>query len=399
MDKYIDSNMCMLPWSAIETRPDGKYKPCCLYRDELKDPSGKHYNTTEHSITEVMNSESMNKLREQFTAGEKPPGCASCWKEEASGKTSKRQHMWYKAPAIGRLHIGKNIVAPRFIDFKLGNICNLKCRICSPVSSSLWANEMAKFDPDRKKYWTKYNKDGMWPKQKNRFYEDLEKHIESIRFFEITGGEPLMIKEQFDILQKCVDTGVAKNIDVHYNTNGTQFPEKELNEIWPHFKRIELAYSIDDIKERFEYQRHPAKWDLVNENILKFKNAGLQNLSTQVCTTINVFNIVYLDELAPYIDEWGVDFWHINALHQPEEFDIQQLPKDLKKTITNKLLKINIRKDEIMTALNYLNSEPTTVLENYNDAITSKIKQIDKRRKENFGDVFPLLNNVLGIYE
>jgi NurA-like 5'-3' nuclease len=119
----------------------------------------------------------------------------------------------------------------------------------------------------------------------------------------------------------------------------------------------------------------------------------------QVCTTINVFNIVYLDELAPYIDEWGVDFWHINALHQPEEFDIQQLPKDLKKTITNKLLKINIRKDEIMTALNYLNSEPTTVLENYNDAITSKIKQIDKRRKENFGDVFPLLNNVLGIYE
>ena len=197
-------------------------------------------------------------------------------------------------------------------------------------------------------------------------------NIESIRFFEITGGEPLMIKEQFDILQKCVDMGVAKNIDVHYNTNGTQFPEKELNEIWPHFKRIELAYSIDDIKERFEYQRHPAKWDLVNENILKFKNAGLQNLSTQVCTTINVFNIVYLDELAPYIDEWGVDFWHINALHQPEEFDIQQLPKDLKKTITNKLLKINIRKDEIMTALNYLNSEPTTVLENYNDAITSK---------------------------
>ena len=352
VDKYIKSNMCMIPWAGIETRPDGTYKPCCVYSDVLTDPDGKKYTTKEHSITEVMNSKSMNDLRDRFLAGEKPSACDSCWKQEAAGNTSKRQHMWHKATAIGQIHVNKNIVAPRFIDLKLGNICNLKCRICSPHSSSIWANEMAKFDPDNKDYWTKYNKDGLWPRQKNKFYEDLEKHIESIKFFEITGGEPLMIKEQFDILQKCVDAGVAKNIEVHYNTNGTQFPEKELNEIWPHFKKIEVAFSIDDIKERFEYQRHPARWDAVNENILKFKNSGLKNLSMQVCTTINVFNIAYLDELAPYIDEWGPDFWYINILHYPMEFDIQQLPVDLKKKITDKLLKTKTRKTEIMDAVN-----------------------------------------------
>ncbi len=399
MDKYINSNMCMLPWSGIETRPSGRYKPCCIYREDLTDADGKHYNTTEHSITEVMNSESMVKLRNEFLAGGKPAGCISCWKEESSGKTSKRQHTWYKAPELGQIHITKNLVSPRFVDLKLGNICNLKCRICAPNSSSIWANEMAKFDPDRKQYWTKFNKEGMWPKQKNKFFEDIEKHIESIKFFEITGGEPLMIKEQFAILQKCVDRGVAKNIEVHYNTNGTQFPEKELHEIWPHFKKLELAYSIDDIKERFEYQRHPAKWDMVNENILKFKNSGLGNLSTQVCTTINLFNIAYLDELAPYIDEWNPDYWHINSLHHPEEFDIQQLPKHVKETITEKLLTAKTRKNEIKTALNYLNSEPTAPLENYHDAIKLKVKQIDIRRNENFADVFPLLNKELNIYD
>jgi len=340
----------------------------------------------------------MNDLRDRFLAGEKPSACDSCWKQEAAGNTSKRQHMWHKAPAIGQVHISKNIVAPRFIDLKLGNICNLKCRICSPDSSSIWANEMAKFDPDRKKYWTKYNKDGLWPRQKNKFYEDLVKHIESVRFFEITGGEPLMIKEQFQVLQRCVDMGAAKNIEVHYNTNGTQFPEKELNEIWPHFKRIEVAFSIDDIKERFEYQRHPAKWDVVNENILKFKNSGLKNLSTQVCTTLNVFNIAYLDELAPYVDEWAPDFWYINILHHPMEFDVQQLPVDFKKKITDKLLKTKTRKTEIMDAINYLNSEPLTVMDDYKDSLTRKIKQIDGYRKENFGEVFPFLNNVLEIY-
>ena len=258
---------------------------------------------------------------------------------------------------------------------------------------------MAKFDPDRKKYWTKYNKDGLWPRQKNKFYEDLVKQIDSVRFFEITGGEPLMIKEQFQVLQRCVDMGAAKNIEVHYNTNGTQFPEKELNEIWPHFKRIEVAFSIDDIKERFEYQRHPAKWDMVNENILKFKNSGLENLSTQVCTTLNVFNIAYIDELAPYIDEWSPDFWYINILHDPKELDIQQLPADLKKIVTDKLLKTKTRKAEIMEAVNYLNSEPLTVMDDYKDSLTSKIKQIDGYRGENFGETFPLLNNILKIYD
>ena len=399
VDKYIKSNICLAPWMAIETRPDGAYKPCCVYKDELTDPKGKKYTTKEHSITEVMNSKSMNDLRNRFLAGQKPSACDSCWKQEAAGNTSKRQHMWVKASTQGQLHIKKNIVAPVFIDFKLGNICNLKCRICSPISSSIWANEMAKFDPDRKKYWTQYNKDGLWPRQKNKFYEDLVEQIDSVRFFEITGGEPLMIKEQFQVLQRCVDMGAAKNIEVHYNTNGTQFPEKELNEIWPHFKRIEIAFSVDDIKQRFEYQRHPAKWDMVNENILKFKNSGLKNLSTQVCTTLNVFNIAYIDELAPYIDQWSPDFWYINILHEPKELDIQQLPADLKKIVTDKLVTTKTRKKEIMEAVNYLNSEPLTVMDHYKDLLTSKIKQIDEYRGENFGDTFPLLNNILKIYD
>jgi len=80
------------------------------------------------------------------------------------------------------------------------------------------------------------------------------------------------------------------------------------------------------------------------------------------------------------------------------EFDIQQLPVDLKKKITDKLLKTKTRKTEIMDAVNYLNSEPLTVMDDYKDSLTRKIKQIDGYRKENFGEVFPLLNNVLEIY-
>ena len=83
-------------------------------------------------MSDAQNSEYMNRLRKSFIAGEKPKGCQACWKEEQSGKTSKRQNAWIKMPIIGEVAIKKNTVAPHFIDMKLGNICNLKCRICSP---------------------------------------------------------------------------------------------------------------------------------------------------------------------------------------------------------------------------------------------------------------------------
>ena len=398
VDKYIKSNLCMIPWTSIETSPVGYYRPCCLYRENLSDDSGKYYTTSKNSIQEVMNSKFMKNLRTEFKKGSRPVGCESCWKEEDAGKKSKRIHTWEKAHTLGQVHVAKDIISPVFIDLKLGNICNLKCRICWAGSSSQWATENIKTDPGSEKQWRKLLKEGAWPRNKNNFFDSLEEVLPHIRYFEITGGEPLMIKQQFDVLRKCVEKNYAKHIEVHYNTNGTQFPEKELNEIWPHFKRIELAFSIDDIKRRFEYQRHPAKWNIVNDNMKKFKVSGLKNLSTQVCTTINFFNIAYVDELIPYIDEWQPDFWYINSLHNPSEFDIQQLPKDIKDVISGKLAKAKVRKDEMNTAIKYLNSEPNTVVENYKNKLLSRIRKIDSARKENFKEIFPYMNTLVGIY-
>jgi MoaA/NifB/PqqE/SkfB family radical SAM enzyme len=398
VEKYIKSNMCHLPWTSIETRPNGRYKPCCLYNKDLED-NGIQYNTKEHTISDVIHSPAMQNLREQFLRGEKPQGCESCWKEEQAGKTSKRQYMWYKASEFGETYLKKNRIAPAFVDLKLGNVCNLKCRICSPHSSSQWVNDMIKLDPQRKQHWQKFNKEGLWPREKNKFFDDISDHIDSIRFFEITGGEPLLIKEQFDILQKCIDKGVANKIEVHYNTNGTQYPEKAVKEIWPHFKKIELAFSIDDIGHRFEYQRHLAKWDNVEKNILKFINSDLKNLSIQICTTINFFNIFYIDELAKKVNEWRPDFWYINILHNPIEFDIQQLPHDIKNQIEKKINKSKFYKNEIQSAINYLNGSPVNVQKDWKELLSLKIKSIDNIRNENFSLIFPELNNLTKIYD
>ena len=87
-----------------------------------------------------------------------------------------------------------------------------------------------------------------------------------------------MIKYHFKILMHCVEKGYAKNIDIHYNTNGTQLPPQEIFDLWSYFKRVEVAFSIDDVGEPFEYQRHPAKWRHVNANLVKFKEMKTDNM-------------------------------------------------------------------------------------------------------------------------
>ena len=119
----------------------------------------------------------------------------------------------------------------------------------------------------------------------------------------------------------------------------------------------------------------------------------------QICTTINLFNIFYLDELAQHVKTWNPDFWYINILHHPVEFDIQQIPNEIKEQIVNKLKTTTTYQQEIQTAIDYINGEPSYKINNWKKALTDKVKVIDSVRQENFADTFKILNSLLRIYD
>lgn len=147
-----------------------------------------------------------------------------------------------------------------------------------------------------------------------------------------------MIQEHFDMLQGLVDRGLASNIEIHYNTNGTQYPEQAID-IWRHFKLVEIAFSIDDVGARFEYQRSNAVWTEVVANIARFRDlrAAHANIQLQVCSTVNVFNVCYLDELAAWIRTQAFDYVYWNMMHEAYYFSISTLPELAKRDITTKL--------------------------------------------------------------
>jgi organic radical activating enzyme len=66
----------------------------------------------------------------------------------------------------------------------------------------------------------------MAPGQRNKnFWDNLKTLLPNIKYFEFTGGEPFLIEQHFELLRYAVENDYAKNIEIHYNTNGTVFPE------------------------------------------------------------------------------------------------------------------------------------------------------------------------------
>ena len=175
MEDYIKSNICPLPWTHLEVDVNGGASPCCLYKGSV--PDVKVY---EQSLTSIQQTEYMANLRTQFRNGERPDGCQSCWQEEDAGKTSKRQNSIYKMKQSLTDWTPNSEPSLKFIDFKLGNVCNLKCRICGSWSSSKWAQEEIDYETAKggdNLLARKQLKEGGWPKKNPQFFEELQEDL------------------------------------------------------------------------------------------------------------------------------------------------------------------------------------------------------------------------------
>ena len=137
--------ICSLPWTGVETSPNGEARVCCLADNLITQPNGHPYNMQEHSLQEAFQSDYMKKLRQEFLDGKKPSTCNKCWSVEQAGGKSKRILAYDMLEHKGVFDkIDYQNIDPKtiqFLDLKLGNICNLKCRICGSWSSSKWAQE------------------------------------------------------------------------------------------------------------------------------------------------------------------------------------------------------------------------------------------------------------------
>jgi len=390
MSKYF----CPMPFVNLEARTDGSMSICCQM-DELINKDGENLSLTDNVLTDGWKSEWLANLRKDFLEGKKPASCYSCWTAEDAGIDSKRLRALRDFPnALEEAQNNIDNIKPKSMDLKLGNICNNKCRICNSFASSQWVPEEKKRDGQNNLFWDRMRKVGRWPETNEKFWPDFEEISTDLEVLEFYGGEPLLIDRHYDILQNLVDTGRSKKIKLLYNTNGSIYPERGI-ELWPHFDKVMLSFSFDGTKDQFEYIRHPAKWDNVQENLQKVLDQNIENLYVDICYTVGIFNIFYMEDILNWREEFKSDLpIYFNHVYTPQHFSCKVLPKEVKNKIVEKY-KGNEHPD-IVSSVKYC----TDV--DYNTELMkmfySQVKFSDEFRKESFAKTFPEFYDLLKNY-
>lgn len=375
------NKFCIAPWTGLQLDTKGTVRPCCRYvqdRDQNTYPMG---NIKNSSIKEVFNGKEFNDLRQAFLDGVQPEECRWCWSDEDAGIESFRQ-VYNKKYKFENLDL--NNLTPKWYDLKLNNVCNFKCRMCGSSSSSMILKEEKKLGrqfPDEQ-YWLS-----------NKIIDTINEkyffeNISNIDYIELTGGEPFYSKENKDLIKKISETEYAKNITIHITTNGSILG-KSIIPMLKQFKYPLITVSVDDIGPRLEYARNGAKWDIIQRNILEYKN----NIKTHVYRTINNYNIWYLEDLDDWVEKNNIHLAN-GLLHEPHFLSVRNLHNMVKTEIYEKY-KDN---EKYSSILNFMVQDKNlkqihTPSNLY--AFHKEIKKLDIMRNEKFKEVFPEWSEII----
>jgi len=365
-DELPSKTFCVLPFMHVAVSPTGSFRVCCNSNpknNKIWKTENKEYKMFRDDINEVWNSPDYVKIRKQFIDGERPETCQRCFREEDAGIRSPRigyNEKWFKDDVRVEEEIPLDI---RYVDIRLGNLCNLKCRMCNPWSSSMWVKdwnqvvdtaELAPNEPlsDEDLDWME--KLGEWPDRKKTGVNFVE-IAHTIEEIYLTGGEPTLAKSQYALFDYCIENDLASNIRLKYNTNLTNVPDKML-EYWKHFKRVQLNCSIDAVGERDRYIRYPSSFSKIEENFDKLNQ--LDNVNIQIHCTVQMLNMLALHELLDWMESKGLakDQLYLNILNHPESMNIRVLPTELKERAVINLLPYRDW-PKVEDTLTYMNAE------------------------------------------
>jgi len=294
--------------------------------------------TWEVETVDFENDPNFLRIRQQWTRGEWPQECNVCKINEDQGLQSRRlgAFEWNKNNLDSNTDYHNKILK---IDYWTGNNCNLRCAICGPRYSIAWEKELGIEKHKRITY-------------TNQLWKDIT--VDEVHWIHFNGGEPLLVDEHWKLLKKINN---KNQVVLNYNTNGSVRPKQELIDLWSQFKIVILDFSIDDIEDRFEYQRYPARWKNVVENLYWFKEHLPVNVMFEVNTALGILNYYsYLD-----LQKWFSKNFATNRATDP----------------------VRLKTQDTMGILSYRNKNKKQIVDYLNT--------LDARRNTNWKTTFPEL--------
>jgi len=361
--EQIMPTFCAIPFVSMVVNTDATVQPCCMMQrntHRLKDDNGKVL-TINEKLSDSWNSNEMKFIRTEMVSGNKLVGCKVCYLQESSGRTSNRQYAnseW--SNKLGDKHMfdlvdqavltgGELDYSLAYLDLRLGNLCNLKCRMCSPFNSSQIAKEhieLEKKDDAYKVVWaktfgrfdTRINDVQSWF-ERDFLWDQIIDLIPSLKKVYMTGGEPTLIQNNFKFMDECIRKG-RRDIVLFFNTNCTNVNKKFTNLIGQ-FGRVNINASVDGVGAVNDYIRSPSHWEQISANVETL--AQMPNVHLGLTPTVQVYNVFNLVDTLRWVDELNakykkkifVDFL-INV--HPTHLSVTILPDEIRNKVANDLI-------------------------------------------------------------
>ena len=366
----MQNKFCIAPFVTLATTANGRTRLCCQ-ADENWD-----FTINDKTVDEVFNSDYHKQARQDILDGKWAKQCHRCKSLEEKGISSRRS---LENDRFKHLDWEKLVTEPKIhsLDLRFGNQCNLACVMCGPRNSVLWYEDYEKID-----HLAEFGRDdiGLLWGVKGSIIDDLDNYLNDVEIIYFSGGEPLLNKKYFQLLQLLIDKGLNKQIKIVQDTNGTLLTQDVVDTLQK-FKHAQLNFSIDGVGEVVEYIRYPIKYETILEKLDLLKDS---NLFVCLQPALGAHNLIQWGEIINLQKEFNFPQINISISHWPEFMQFQHMTdKTKQKIIDNFSNTKHNRMRNIVKSLKLDGSKPTALIKYF--------EQIDELRNLNHKPLFPWL--------
>ena len=307
--------MCLAKWLQVTLHLQNGHTHSCHHPNTHKIP----IEEIQEDPSALHNTKFKKEQRKLMMTGQRPQECHFCWQVEDnappdsdvfSDRVYKSTDEWAgKDQYFNVMYAGwEQNIKPTYLEVSFSHACNFKCSYCSPHISSKWMEEIEKFGgyPTTLKYnnleHTQYQDKMPIPvKEYNPYVEAFWKWwpevYSTLHTFRITGGEPLMSKDTFKVLDYIIENPNPK-LELAINSNCV-LPDKLFDKFLEKIKIIQdnncvkkftLFTSAEAYGKKAEYIRNGMDYDIWIDSCNKFlKEVPTANFS--IMSTYNALSI------------------------------------------------------------------------------------------------------------
>lgn len=321
----VSPSFCLAKWLQVTLHLHSGHNHSCHHPKTHKTPLGELHKNPSALHNTVFKKDQRRKMK----VGERPAECQYCWNIEdlgknfASDRLLKSSEPWSEPQfnRVAELPVNADI-NPSYVEVSFSNVCNFRCSYCSANFSSRWKDDLNKFGP----YSTKSGEQTMdiLPEDDNpyikAFWEWWPSLVKDLRVFRITGGEPLLSKNTFRVLEELCKNPMP-NLEIAVNSNlgvsdasFRRFVDlaKDLS-VNKKVRKITLFTSVDAWGNRAEYIRNGLIFERFKKNLETFLNE-VPTGRTTIMVTFNALSVTSFLELVKFAREMKQKFTTPNGI-------------------------------------------------------------------------------------